>query len=82
MDNNLKRAIILDNYEHPYNRGLVTNEDYDNINADLLVGSLIKNLGAGICNNGAYIAGRKELMKIMTILMLIMNLVLIILIWI
>ena len=34
MDNNLKRAIILDNYEHPYNRGLVTNEDYDNINAN------------------------------------------------
>ena len=34
--------------------------DYDNINADLLVGSLIKNLGAGICNNGAYIAGKEK----------------------
>lgn len=33
---------------------------YEDINADLLVGSLIKNLGAGICNNGAYIAGKDK----------------------
>ena len=26
----------------------------------ILVGSLIKNLGAGICNNGAYIAGKEK----------------------
>ena len=30
------------------------------IGADLTVGSLIKNLGAGIANNGAYIVGKKE----------------------
>ena len=29
--------------------------------ADIIVGSLIKNLGAGIASTGAYIAGRKDL---------------------
>lgn len=32
--------------------------------ADLIVGSLIKNLGGGIAPNGAYIAGRKELVEL------------------
>ena len=34
------------------------------IGADLCVGSLIKNLGAGITPNGAYIVGKKELIKL------------------
>lgn len=34
------------------------------IGADVIVGSLIKNLGGGIATNGAYIAGRKDLVKL------------------
>ena len=34
------------------------------IGADLIVGSLIKNLGGGIAPNGAYIAGRKDLVEL------------------
>ena len=34
------------------------------IGADLIVGSLIKNLGGGIAPNGAYIAGRKDLVNL------------------
>ena len=34
------------------------------IGADVIVGSLIKNLGGGIAPNGAYIAGRKELVAL------------------
>ena len=34
------------------------------IGADIIVGSLIKNLGGGIAPNGAYIAGRKELVEL------------------
>lgn len=32
--------------------------------ADVMVGSLIKNLGGGIAQNGAYIAGRKDLVEL------------------
>lgn len=32
--------------------------------ADVIVGSLIKNLGGGIAQNGAYIAGRKDLVEL------------------
>ncbi len=32
--------------------------------ADIIVGSLIKNLGGGIAPNGAYIAGRKDLIEL------------------
>ena len=32
--------------------------------ADVIVGSLIKNLGGGIASNGAYIAGRKDLVEL------------------
>ena len=35
-----------------------------NIGADILVGSLIKNLGGGIAPNGAYVVGRKELIEL------------------
>ncbi len=34
------------------------------LGADIIVGSLIKNLGGGIAPNGAYIAGRKELVEL------------------
>ena len=34
------------------------------VGADLVVGSLIKNLGAGIAPNGAYIVGRKDLIEL------------------
>ena len=34
------------------------------IGADVIVGSLIKNLGGGIAPNGAYIAGRKDLVEL------------------
>jgi cystathionine beta-lyase family protein involved in aluminum resistance len=34
------------------------------VGADVIVGSLIKNLGGGIAPNGAYIAGRKNLIKL------------------
>lgn len=32
--------------------------------ADIMVGSLIKNLGGGLASNGAYIAGRKDLVEL------------------
>ena len=35
-----------------------------NVGADILVGSLIKNLGGGIAPNGAYVVGRKELIEL------------------
>ena len=34
------------------------------VGADIIVGSLIKNLGGGIAPNGAYVAGRKELINL------------------
>ena len=34
------------------------------IGADIIVGSLIKNLGGGIAPNGAYVAGKKELVEL------------------
>ena len=34
------------------------------VGADVMVGSLIKNLGGGIAPNGAYIAGKKELIEL------------------
>ena len=34
MDNNIKRTIILDNYENPYNKGLTNKEDYVKVNAN------------------------------------------------
>ena len=34
------------------------------VGADVCVGSLIKNLGAGIANTGAYIVGKKELINL------------------
>lgn len=43
---------------------MVTNQEPSHVGADLVVGSLIKNLGAGIASNGAYIVGRKNLIEL------------------
>ena len=34
------------------------------VGADVMIGSLIKNLGAGIASNGAYVAGKKHLIEL------------------
>ena len=45
--------------------GEITNKiEPSNIGADILVGSLIKNLGGGISPNGAYVVGKKELIEL------------------
>ncbi len=43
---------------------LVENSTPTEIGADLMAGSLIKNLGGGIAHNGGYIAGRKDLIEL------------------
>lgn len=42
----------------------VTYKEPTEVGADLVVGSLIKNLGAGIATNGAYICGKKSLVEL------------------
>ena len=42
----------------------VTTIEPTEVNADIVVGSLIKNLGGGIASNGAYVVGRKDLIKL------------------
>ena len=42
----------------------VTNREPIEVGADLVVGSLIKNLGAGMVSNGAYITGKKNLIRL------------------
>ena len=44
---------------------LVTTKEPIEVGADICVGSLIKNLGGGIAPNGAYIAGKKELVELL-----------------
>ena len=39
-------------------------EEPSNFGADILVGSLIKNLGGGIAPNGAYVVGKKDLIHL------------------
>ncbi len=43
---------------------LVSDKEPTSVGADIIVGSLIKNLGGGIAPNGAYIAGKKELVNL------------------
>ena len=43
---------------------MVSNQEPSHVGADLVVGSLIKNLGAGIASNGAYVVGRKNLIEL------------------
>lgn len=42
----------------------VSEQEPVEVGADMVVGSLIKNLGAGIAQNGAYIVGRKDLVEL------------------
>ena len=42
----------------------VTKKEPIEVGADLVVGSLIKNLGGGIAPNGGYIAGRKDIVEL------------------
>lgn len=42
----------------------VNKKEPSEVGADIVVGSLIKNLGGGISPNGAYIVGRKKLVKL------------------
>lgn len=34
MDKNLRRTIILENYQHPHNRGLIEDSSYEKINTN------------------------------------------------
>ena len=42
----------------------VEEKEPSDVGADIIVGSLMKNLGAGIATSGAYIAGKKELIEL------------------
>lgn len=42
----------------------VTTKEPLEVGADIIVGSLIKNLGGGLAPNGAYVAGRKDLINL------------------
>ncbi len=42
----------------------VSNKEPTEVGADIVVGSLIKNLGGGIAPNGAYIVGKKDLIEL------------------
>ena len=42
----------------------VTKKEPIEVGADVVVGSLIKNLGGGIATNGGYIAGRKDIVEL------------------
>lgn len=43
---------------------LVSKREPSEVGADIVVGSLIKNLGGGIAPNGAYVAGRTDLVEL------------------
>ncbi len=58
IDKNI--IIMIDNC---YCEFVQTKEPIE-VGADLVVGSLIKNLGAGMVSNGAYIVGKKELITL------------------
>ena len=44
----------------------VTDKEPVEVGADIAVGSLIKNLGAGIATSGAYVVGKKNLIKLVS----------------
>ena len=58
IDKNI--IIMIDNCYCEF----VTDKEPIEVGADIAVGSLIKNLGAGIAPNGAYIVGRKDLVHL------------------
>lgn len=57
---NLEAIIMIDNCYGEFTDVIEPTA----LGADLIVGSLIKNLGGGIAPNGAYIAGKKELVEL------------------
>lgn len=57
---NTEVIIMVDNC---YGEFVAEKEPLD-LGADIIVGSLIKNLGGGLAPNGAYIAGKKELVEL------------------
>ena len=58
-----KEVIIL--VDNCYGE-LVENKEPGHVGADLVVGSLMKNLGGGIASTGGYIAGRKDLIQMVS----------------
>ena len=56
-----KNVIIM--VDNCYGEFVETKEPTD-VGADIMVGSLMKNLGAGIATSGAYICGRKDLIEL------------------
>ncbi len=57
---NQQVIIMVDNCYGEF----VQNREPIEIGADIAVGSLMKNLGAGIANSGAYIVGKKDLIEL------------------
>ncbi len=55
-----KVIIMIDNCYCEF----VTDKEPLEVGADIIVGSLIKNLGGGLAPNGAYVAGKKELIQL------------------
>ncbi len=55
-----KVIIMIDNCYCEF----VTTKEPLSVGADIIVGSLIKNLGGGIAPNGAYVVGKKELIDL------------------
>lgn len=58
IDKNI--IIMIDNCYCEF----VSTKEPTEVGADIVVGSLIKNLGGGIAPNGAYIVGKKELIEL------------------
>ena len=59
-ENNKDVIIMVDNCYGEF----VDEKEPIELGADIMVGSLIKNLGGGIAPNGAYVAGRKDLIEL------------------
>lgn len=57
---NKQVIIMVDNCYGEF----VEEKEPTEVGADIIVGSLMKNLGAGIATSGAYIAGKKELIEL------------------
>ena len=57
---NKEVIIMVDNCYGEF----VEEKEPSEVGADIIVGSLMKNLGAGIATSGAYIAGKKELVEL------------------
>lgn len=59
---NINKDIII-MIDNCYCEFVTTKEPLE-VGADVIVGSLIKNLGGGLAPNGAYVAGRKDLINL------------------